>query len=545
MDVVIISWRNQEDLIRLVLRLCTLVEAVGRQKWSVIILSRRLADPNEPSNLLWTQCPRHARQSTVRLTATGGLVPLMAHETIQEIQQRLPPTSSNAEYIANEILIHSTYPATRVALFVEVSSDITASTTPARHITSWDDPNTRSPYISLVRFVPPLGGGRTVFVAASSHLYMLVHATVAVAIGLMAAASGRGLAVWIFSVRLVVGQVGGDSFSGDEALWTLLGFDGASIRLLTSEGSEDVAGDLTLAPMPRFKLVWMVGLGIFEVAVVGGGWVYGALHTRKLSPVGLVGHGMLWLATVVGIALSIRTLYGLHERLSGRLIGIFGEATHSYHVLPKDFTISSDMLMSAGPQSDQEEESTLQMVFCLLQFVSDDRRAVRAALQLLRRPAFTRDIETFSVRHIHGYQYDGDAFHSQFKKTPSVGKVLSLFSKRYREDQKPGEVKDGLAPKVSIRMSTTSVYPRTLIIICTSITCLGACLSAAYAYLPSSVVPLYSKMIVEVAVSCAAVVFATADRVSPLAHLQTMYMSFMVASMVVSSVWYVGITDVG
>jgi hypothetical protein len=75
-------------------------------------------------------------------------------------------------------------------------------------------------------------------------MYMLVHLLITCAVGLMAAATGRGLAVWLMTVRPTISSMGVKDMDGDNAVQSLLCMDGCAYQYGTDDGSPSLAGDV-------------------------------------------------------------------------------------------------------------------------------------------------------------------------------------------------------------------------------------------------------------------------------------------------------------
>jgi hypothetical protein len=146
------------------------------------------------------------------------------------------------------------------------------------------------------------------------RMYFLVHLTIAVAIGLMGAASGRGLAVWVMSVRLPLASLGATNIPGQDYLLSLVSIDGCSYFDTMPAGSHRLAGEARSGSLPGWVLILTAMMPILETLIISARRFYGALNSLRLTPPGVVGNGMLGLSTLTAMALSIRALLGVKQR---------------------------------------------------------------------------------------------------------------------------------------------------------------------------------------------------------------------------------------
>ncbi|KXN82347.1 hypothetical protein AN958_02663 [Leucoagaricus sp. SymC.cos] len=510
MHVILISWNTPSQLFRLALRVALLAETVAVQEWAIVVVGRRLRSPKLTEDgcgvTIATMCPRTAALSTVRVKPTGELIPRLREEIIEALTQT---PNFSFEAVSKLIANSSDYP-TRVALQVEVSVAVQHTTTLARHVTGWQFSESASPYVHLGRITSQYGASRAIRVNTAVAMYCLVH---------MAAATGRGLAVWLFSVRVVIDQIGRSSFAGDDCLFTVLAFRGLEQNLEVSQRSIVVAGDAVLFQLQIRQALLVVVMNVVEIGVIVGGWVYGALHAQRFPPTGLVGHGMMWLAFSVSVLLSVRAFFGLKERISQRVIGIFevmGDDTVSQRVVHQDCTLEIPTITKHS----STQYPILYLVSGILSETENDVEAILSSLRLMRSPTFAQKLEEFAVRECMEYEYDGD-------------RLVSIRTARTKrdDDEKP-----------TWHQNKKWAYPFKSLAFCILLIVLSSMTSAAYAY--ASRIPSWVKMIVEILVSICGVYVATVDRTSALPHLQNFYMSFMVASTVVCAVWYVGVEGV-
>ncbi|KAJ7223526.1 hypothetical protein GGX14DRAFT_351631 [Mycena pura] len=495
--VVVICWKNKEDLTRLALRVAMTAEAIARQNWTIVVVGRQLKgnEITEPFSI-WTICPRMAEYSTVRHKLSADLVP---HIEDEDILSLIRHPAFGIDPVAN-LLANLHMPATRVALITEVASALQNTSTIARHVTGWQIPETSSPYIHIIKYTGAYATSRTLKVISAFLLYTQVHLAVSVAVGLMAAATGRGLTVWLFSTRVVISQLGGASYAGDDGLFTILAFSGIQLNMATEEGNFLVAGDVLLWSMRIREVVVVLLLNVLEIVIILGGWVYGSLQAQRFPPTGLVGHGMIWLAFCVSIMLGARAMFGLKERVTARIIGIFevpGQQSFRQHSLHADCAL----YIPAVADMNNDKYAILSLASEILSSTSDDAVALLSALRLLRSPSFATKVEEFAIEKCMAYVYKDDRLQTRGWK-----------------------------------------YPWKSFAVCIVLVGLSACASTTYAYVS---LPRWFKLCVEVLVSICAVYVSTLERASPLPHLQHSYMSFMVAATVVCSVWYVGVEGVG
>lgn len=531
--VVVITWRTKAELLRLALRVALLAETLAVKEWTIVVVGRKLQQPDSTSQAVWTMCPRIPAYSTVRQKYSAELVPFIDDS---EIQNLILQTQSDPQVIAKTIADLG-HPATRMALYTEVTAALQDTPAIARRITSWQIPETTSPFIHINKGVWPYGLSRLLSVNTATLTYVLVHLAVCVAIGLMAAATGRGLAVWLFSTRIVISQID-PGFTGAETLLTLTAFGGQSIFAELFEDNIIAAGDTILTPLQFRYIVLAVVLNLVEFGVIVGGWIYGARQAQRFPPTGLVGHGMLWLAIVVCVLLAARALGGLKERMSARIIGIFevpaNPTSRKRLVIHEDCVLDVPNIADRTQRSLHERYILLRVISSISSQTSNDTNTFFSILRLVRSPTFAETVEEFAVEQCMSYEYDGDALvcirkaKRQHPRNPSLSPLP--------EKQRP--ISDDI-----LNRPRGWTYPWKSFTLCILIIILCASASATYAYVPKT--PRWVKLVVEAIVSVCALYIATLDRTSPLPHLQPPYMSFMVAATVVCSVWYVGVEGVG
>jgi hypothetical protein len=151
----------------------------------------------------------------------------------------------------------------------------------------------------------------------TTRMYIMVHLMVSCAVGLMGAASGRGLAVWIMAIRPTLATLGAQNVNGCDVLKSLICLHGSILQYETGEGSQLLAGDVLSYRMPWWQLGTAFFIPFVELLIIGAGWLYGALRAERLRPSGVVGHGMLWLSVFVGLSLSLRAALAKTSKMHG------------------------------------------------------------------------------------------------------------------------------------------------------------------------------------------------------------------------------------
>lgn len=507
MDIVLICWRTPEELQHLALRVSMQIEVVG-DTWEVLVCGRQLRTTTnaEKSRAWWIQSPRCAGFCAARMVETSEIYFPLSTETAAEALAQLYHRAS-ADNIAIYLNGQRESRPSRCAYMTEVRSELQEEAGLARHFTSYSQHTSDVPFVQLHAGVGLFGSSRLIVMKCASRMYAVLHITVAVAVGLMAAASGRGLAVWVMTIRSTLQNFGTGGVVGNDIMSSLLSFHGTSLDYETGPGSHHVAGDSVGYGLSWWQFGGAVALPVVELSLLGAGWLYGALRVKRFRPQGVVGHGMLWLSALVALSLSARALLGLRQRVSGRLVGIF--RTHEYIrivVGAASVPINVDGIL-AQPTADAE----LRLIATLLRECTDDTAAVLAASGMLRRPETGFALASYLAVEVIKFKYAGD----------------SLAQKG--DPERP--------------VTTASVYPWIQTSCCIFITAACACVSVAYAYLPQ--IPTWVKPMVEVLLLVSAVWFATLERVGELCHIRETYVCHMVATLVVSAVWYVGVDGLG
>ncbi|KAI5084906.1 hypothetical protein GOP47_0001075 [Adiantum capillus-veneris] len=528
LDVVLICWFNPHQLWQACLHVAILAEVVGRQRWLILVVGRQVSTPRIPPAAYWTQSPRHFDFCTTRFadSMAGTYSPFPDEDRLKAIVQHYYAASLQqgqqngnpnqlidaiAQLLCDEALMEPKRP-TRCAMVTEVPSEVQDSPGGiGRHVTSYHCLHTSGvamqPYVSVQMDTGSFASNRRFVVISSTLLYCIVHTMVCVAVGLMGAASGRGLAVWLFTPRMVMSKLGAEALAGDDFLLSILGFDRVKFHFQSEAGDViNVAGDafLPCAASCRhnrsMSILLALLLNLVEVALIGSGWLYGSLEVDKFAPRGVVGHGMLWLATIVATGLSFRTLYGVYQRVSGKLIGIFMETRYERRSVGKDCRIKNLPMSSS---------KYLGFVSDILAKTEDDASSMAAGLSLMRHPTFSLEVTQHAALECLHYSYQGDTI-----------------------------VKEG-----NKKITTAGEYPWIQICVCVCLTFLCSVFSAVFAYM--DVMPRWSKLLAEVLLATSGIWFTVLGRASKLPHNQSTAICHMVATMVASAVWYVGVKDVG
>ncbi|KAF8418397.1 integral membrane protein [Tirmania nivea] len=509
-DVVILCWREEYELWRLVLQVVMQLETVG-DRWEVLICSRKLRCQSTNSTIQvhgrWMQSPRCEGFCGTRTSENGHNHFPLSNTTIAEaVLAMQTPSRDRPEEIAARSMLKRDSRATRCTYFTEARAELQDETSPARHVTCVVSKEGEMPFIAGRSGTSDYGLARTITLRNSPWMYGVVHVTITVAIGLMAAAAGRGLAIWLFLLRPMMATAGMAAKMVCDNLGYILGFDGVQLVYESGFGASSIAGDLICWGMSRWWMMYSCALLVLEATLVIGGWIYGALQVTKSKPSGLVGHGMLILATAVGLTLSIRSMIGtVKKQLPRRLVGTFAYQEYLRNVVGTSVEIRMDDIrgkMRPCPQ--------IQLVNAILQEHSDDHVAVTFAGDFLRHPDSGTAIIQYVIENLLKYQYNQDAIVSKGDPPTPV--------------------------------SAAREYPWIWSVVCNIVTAGCSIVSVAYAYLQ---MPWWVKLMVEVLLGLSAVGYATLEKVGNLPHNRDSYLSHMVATMVVSAVWYVGVDSLG
>jgi hypothetical protein len=511
LDVAIIVWRNKKELRRLARMVSVQIEALG-DRWEVLIIGRLVEGGTGPGVVNWIKCPRSAELCTVRDKETRGIhFPLGEDDLAEALRLFNEPGATEKTGITtiiDALAQRCNRRATRPAYQNEVSQvidGIEGDPSWARIFTGLVHEQT--PFISSHVLTDAYGSGKHGTTHGAVRMYSLVHLTVAVAIGLMGAASGRGLAVWVMSVRLSLASLGATNIPGQDYLLSLISIDGCRYFNTMPASSNHLAGEVQSGSLPGWVMTLTAMVPILETLIISAGWLYGALNSLRLTPSGVVGNGMLGLSTLTAMALCIRALFGVKQRLSGRLLGIWS-SSHGIRIAVgvRSLRIPADRIIA----SPEFSKSALGLIAAVSRESSTEENFVLDSL--LRHPLVGTLVQQFLVTEILQYQYQTDD-------------VVARGSE-------------------GIPVNTKSEYPWIQASICIIITMLSCCVSTIYAYYP---LPVWVRYVTEIIMAANVMWFSTLERVAfyGILHDRGTYLCFMVASLVVSSVWYVGVEGVG
>lgn len=507
-DIAIVHWQSDNDLTGIARRIAMQIETFG-DDWQVLILGRKVKTVGNKENqsmVHWIKSPRTERFCGARVKATDEvLFPLREQDLLDALDmlKQTPPMSTKD--IVDDMSKRQDVRASRVTYLSEQNNEMQVN---VGHL-SWGyiftsvDHN-MTPFLALKTWTGPHGTDRGATMICAIRMYLLVHLLVACAIGLMAAATGRGLAVWLMAVRPTILTMGGKNVNGNDILRSLICMDGATFQYETREGSRFLAGDVLAQPMAWWLSAVANILPALENFIIVAGWLYGALNTRRLEPSGVVGHGMLWLSVTVGLSLCIRALFTLRNHDKGRLVGIWSKFNFvRYTVGRESLEISlSDLLRITS-------DSPISLIANILRDGdADSEAAIHVVESLLRLPITASLIEYLVATEILKYKYEGDK----------------------------------IATRADIPISPKSESPWIQSYCCIIIIMAACSVSAVYAYYP---LPRWAKMTTEIAVALSGVAFNSVDLVGSFMHKKETSMCFMVAALVTSSVWYVGLDTAG
>lgn len=505
-DVVVVYWTSPADLKKLARSVSMYMEVFGDQ-WEILVVGRKMRNsaPSVEGTARWTQSPRHESLCGARSQTTGESVFLLSAVTINDGIGMLKanPVSDVIRFLHD----HCSIDATRCAWKSELPTDDGTHPSLAYYFTSIDVNET--PYMSLGKVIrhSDVGVERIGTPKSAIAMFILVHVTVSVAVGLMGAASGRGLAVWLMGIRPALLSLGSQNVGGSDALMTLLALDKSSLNYESGAGSINLAGHVTSYGQSHLSIALIFLIPLLEVALITAGWLYGALQAQKLPPTGVVGHGMLWLSALVGLSLSVRALLGIRQRLSGRLLGYRQIANYvMITAAVRNLEIPLDRILNSATYSN----SIMALAVSILREDHDDNMVALTAESILARPEFNAAIDEYIANDILHYQYQGDEIISRGNPSKTV------------------------APR--------DIYP--WVQTCSSIvlTILCGFVSVIYAYYN---LPRWVKLITEGLLAISAMWFSTLERIAGLPHNRDTYVCFMVATLVISSVWYVGVQSLG
>ncbi|KAH8647489.1 integral membrane protein [Tricladium varicosporioides] len=511
LDIAMIYWRTPQELRRLARRVALETEVFG-DKLEILVLGHKVQE-SEEAHVHWLRSSRSPLVSGSRVRKTGEpAFPLSYADIVDAIATSYASTSggkasTNINDVVQRLLTRIVLKGTRAALQGEIPRELNDQAGASwGFIFTGVDHSGESPFITLIRRTGQFGGDRDCTMKCATRMYTVVHLTVCCAIGLMGAASGRGLGVWLMAVKPTLASLGAGNIQGNEVLGSLMALDKSSLYVETADGSRVLAGDMMSPGMSVWQLAAVFTSPCVELVIICAGWLYGAMKVKKLAPTGVVGHGMLCLSTAVSLTLSVRAMVSIRRRLEGRLVGVWRSPHYDRATVgAKSTEISVDALTRSpiyGP-------SVLGFIATLLREPGQENAFVVECI--LRTPEAGHLLAQHVAQDVLQFKYSGDT-------------IVSMRGVR-------GEVK------------VSGVYP--WLQTCCSIlfTFLCCCISIVYAYCG---LPTWVKLVTEVVSAGSVCWFGTLERGGGgLHHNRDTYISFMIASMLVSSVWYVGVTDVG
>ena len=512
-DVVVICWRSPAELRKLALQVSMQIEAFAFNEWEVLVVGKQLnRESTAECTAHWIKSPHHENLCASKSKLDGSNVFPLSEEDLAEgvaLLQEMPEKSVSD--IVNKLTQKCDLQPSRCTFISEMYRQLENNENQpsfANVFTKVDADD--SPYQTLNHWTGPYGSNRGSSMKSASRMYIMVHVTVAVGIGLMGAASGRGLAVWLLAIRPALQTLGAQSVSGDDIILSLISTDKNIFQYETGAGSQLLAGDITCSGLSRWHLGGALGVALLELLLIIAGWLYGALRVKKFPPAGVVGHGMLWLSTLVWLGLSIRALMSIRVRLGGRMVGLWKTALFSRIVVGhRNLEVSVDRILSSPTYSN----SVLGLVASILRNRSDrsdEQSAILIAECALRRPATGILLDHHLVSDVLKFEYSGDSV-----------------------------VREGDPPTpITVR----SAYPWIQTGSCVVLTMLCGCVSVVYAYYS---LPSWVKIVAEVFLAASASWFGILERTAGLPHNRDTSVCFTVATLVASSVWYVGVRDVG
>ncbi|KLU91321.1 hypothetical protein MAPG_09842 [Magnaporthiopsis poae ATCC 64411] len=449
-EIAVVLWRTAEERRRLSRRLALLVEVFG-DAWEVIVLGCRLEQGSDDTEgrIEWIKSPRSPEMSSSRLKETRGpgAFPLGMDDLDQAADALRSGDKVAIETLVQALSRRCDLRGTRCTVHSEMPPmESEANPSWSRIFTSVD--LCESPFLGLSRWTGAFATSRGAAMKLATRMYFAVHVAVSCAIGLMAAAAGRGLAVWLLAVRPTLASLGCQGIQGNNYVGSLLALDKSSWYYETSDGSRRAAADMDSPPMPA-----------------------------------------------------------LRERLSGRLVGIWKTPYFVRLTVGKSTEVSVDSIL----QSQTHGGTIIGLVATLARdgcAAGDDRLFI--AKCALRLPETGHALARFLTEEVFQYGYEVDDIVTQG------------------------------GPPVPVTVG--GIYPWIQTGCCIVLTFMCCCVSIVYAYYG---LPFWVKPVTEVVTAASATWFGTLERVGGLAHSRDTYVCFMIATLITSSVWYVGVKDVG
>ncbi|KAJ6113332.1 hypothetical protein N7523_006649 [Penicillium sp. IBT 18751x] len=507
-DIAIVHWQTAADLKGLARRIAMQIETFG-EKWQVVVLgqqTKQVENRENESVIHWIKSPRTERFCGAKVKTTGENLFRLSEQDLMDALDMLkqtPPTP--IKDIVEEMATRQDTRTSRVTYLSEQHHEMQVNSGQLSWgyiFTSVDHQQT--PFLALKRWTGIHGTDRGARMICATRLYLLVHLLIACAVGLMAAATGRGLAVWLMAVRPTISTMGGGNVKGDDVLRSLLCMDDVSFQYETKEGSRFLAGDVLAQPMAWWQSTVAYAIPALETSIIFAGWLYGNLNAQRLEPSGVVGHGMLWLSVVVGLSLCIRALLTLRNNDKGRLVGIWKESDFMR------FTVGAESLeLQVSELTRTASDSPVSLIATILRDKeTDDEAAIQVVESLLRLPVIATLIEYLVATDVMKFKYEGD-------------KIVT-------KADKP------ISPK--------SESPWIQSYCCIILVMAACCISAIYAYYP---LPRWTKLVTEIVVAMCGIFFNSIDLVGSFMHEKETSICFMVAALVTSSAWYVGLESAG
>ncbi|KAG7001493.1 nitrilase [Physcia stellaris] len=492
-DVVVISWRSPKELQKLATQVSMQIETFAFNSWEVLVVGRQLrSDSTVESVAHWIKSPNHESLCPSRTKQTGDSVFPLADTDIEyglALLEQCPKRPISE--VVQSLVSRCDFQATRCAFMTEIYKEVENSGTQASFANVFTKVHSEdSPFQSLSMITGQYGANRSSVMKSMTRMYVLVHITVASAIGLMGAASGRGLAVWLLTIRTALQALGTATISGDDLVLSLVSIDKSRFHYETGPGSPALAGEIECSGITWWHVVGTTTVACVELTIIGAGWLYGALRVDRIPPSG--------------------ALMSIRQRLGGRMVGVWKQSLYDYLVVGcRNLEVSVEGILNSPTYAN----SVLGLIATILGDHSndiDESSAILVAECAFRRPATGIIMDYHLATDVLKYQYSGDSV------------VLQ------------GEP----ATKVNVR----SIYPWIQTSCCIVLTILCGCVSVVYAYydLPSSV-----KIVAEILLATSACWFGILERTGGLPHNRDTTICFMVATLVASSVWYVGVRDIG
>lgn len=209
-DVALICWRSPLDLRALALRVSMQIEVFG-DSWEILALGRELKGSQAQESIIqWIKNPRYEGFCTSKVMQTGeNMFPLDETDIAEGLNMLKQTTKAHADDIVQALGPKRNTSASRCTSLTEMYGGVDAmksQTSFSYHFTKAGHAET--PYVSLSHETGQYGSSRCSSMQCSFRMYFLVHMMVASAVGLMGAASGRGLAVWLMAIRPTLQTLG-------------------------------------------------------------------------------------------------------------------------------------------------------------------------------------------------------------------------------------------------------------------------------------------------------------------------------------------------